>query len=186
MKRGDLIGNELLHANRVMHRSKEGFGGSGWKHTDAILEFIQDLGGVNEVLDYGAGEATLAKSFKKRKCGIIVRSYDPAVPKFAMNARPADLVVCTDVLEHVEPDKIDNVIQHIWQLTKKAAYIVVATREANKKLPDGRNAHLIIEDAYWWLNRFEAVEWRVNRFDDIRKGGTPTGGNHEVRAWLLK
>jgi len=52
-------------------------------------------------------------------------------------------------LEHVEPDRLGNVLDHIRRLSGKGCYIVIATRPAAAILPDGRNAHLIVKDADW-------------------------------------
>jgi hypothetical protein len=37
---------------------------------------------------------------------------------------------------------------------------VIATRPAKKHLPDGRNAHLIVQDSDWWLGQLEK-RWTV-------------------------
>lgn len=187
-RRRDLISPLYLMQNQILHKSKDGFGGSGWKHTDAILKFADACGPVRTMLDYGAGESTLQKSFKKRGVKIKLAEYDPAIPRIANMPDPSEMVVCTDVLEHIEPEFIDRVLQHIYELTKVCAYLVIATRPANKKLPDGRNAHLILEDATWWheLILRGRPDWRMVEFSDIRRGKKVDGANYEVRAWLRK
>jgi hypothetical protein len=78
-------------------------------------------------------------------------------------------VVCTDVLEHIEPELIDNVLDHLKDLTRKVAFLAIATRPARKNLADGRNAHLIIQPSSWWLAklfyRFNIVSFEAN--DDV-------------------
>ena len=74
-----------------------------------------------------------------------------------------DMVVCTDVLEHVEPAKLDAVLDHIWRLTGRVAYFVIDTRPANAILPDGRNAHLSLHDHWWWIDKLKKVGWTVDR-----------------------
>jgi hypothetical protein len=44
------------------------------------------------------------------------------------------------------------VLDHIGRLAGKAAYLVISTRDANATLPDGRNAHLIVRPAPWWID----------------------------------
>jgi hypothetical protein len=61
------------------------------------------------------------------------------------------MVACIDVLEHIEPECLDNVLDHIASLTEAVAFLSIHTGPALKKLPDGRNAHLIQEPAEWWL-----------------------------------
>jgi hypothetical protein len=63
------------------------------------------------------------------------------------------MVVCTDVLEHVEPEYLDNVLADIAGLTKQYAYFNISLMEAMKTLPDGRNAHLIVQPWQWWAEK---------------------------------
>jgi FkbM family methyltransferase len=108
-------------------------------------------------LDYGCGKQTLAAALPDLR----VIGYDPAVPGLDAPPQPADLVVCTDVLEHVEPELIDNVLDDLCRVAKKAAFVTVATRPAVKTLADGRNAHLTVQPLAWWRASFES------RFDIV-------------------
>ena len=58
--------------------------------------------------------------------GFDVRNYDPCIPEYATPPSPAELVVCTDVLEHIEPDKLDAVLNDIIRLSSKGAFLVAA------------------------------------------------------------
>ena len=74
--------------------------------------------------------------------------------------RPADLVVCTDVLEHIEPEKLPFVLDDLRRCVKQIGYFVIHTKAAAKTLADGRNAHLIQKDQAWWtetLGRYFTV-----------------------------
>jgi hypothetical protein len=188
VRRDDLISPEYLEQNRILHRGKGGFGGSGWKHADAIIAFYNELD-CKSALDYGCGERTLLREFSKRKVKIPLQMYDPGIPKYATMPSPQDLVICTDVLEHVEPEKLDAVLDHISSLSRKGCYLAIATRAANRLLPNGRNAHAIIEDTPWWKHRLKRMTERglfIVKHDDIRKGGVPTGAPHELRVWLKR
>jgi 2-polyprenyl-3-methyl-5-hydroxy-6-metoxy-1,4-benzoquinol methylase len=116
--------------------------------------------GAETVLDYGSGKGSL-----KRALGLPVAEYDPAVPEHAAEPVAADLVVCSDVLEHIEPECLDEVLDHLKQLAKKVGFFVIATRPAKKHLDDGRNAHLIVEDREWWMRKLEQ-RWRVEVCSD--------------------
>lgn len=178
----NLISKNMLEQNKKLHESPEGFGGSGWKHHETIMAFAHELEAHN-ILDYGCGECTLRKVLVKRGLHVNLTEYDPAVAKRSRLPGPHDLVVCTDVLEHVEPKKLDNVIRHLHELTVKGCYLVIATRPANKILPNGHNAHLIIEDTPWWRERVQEMPWEILREEDKRKGN---GDGHEVRFWLKR
>lgn len=103
--------------------------------------------GAEEILDYGCGKALLSQAISRPR----VINYDPAIGRWAGEPDPADLVVCIDVLEHVEPDCLGAVLRDLRRVTKKVGFFTVATKPARKTLADGRNAHLIVEDYKWWL-----------------------------------
>jgi hypothetical protein len=69
------------------------------------------------------------------------------------------------VLEHVEEDRLDAVLDHLKTLAGKALYLVIATREANATLPDGRNAHLLVRSAQWWTDKLATLNFASMTFD---------------------
>ena len=145
----DLITPGYLHTQKVMHANPRGYGGRGYVWTSTVLE-IADRYQAMSILDYGAGSRTLGNALRQVAPNKSIREYDPAIE--GINEMPdfADLVNCTDVLEHIQPRYLMNVLAHIRGLARKAAFLVIATRPANKLLPNGKNAHLIIEDDAWW------------------------------------
>lgn len=140
-----LITDEYRSLNKELHSTNEFYGMSGKKHTQAIINMAAGIGS-QDVLDYGCGKSTLAKNLP-----FAIKQYDPAVTKYSELPEPADIVVCTDVLEHIEPECLDDVLTNLAALTKKGCYLTASTRLAQKKLSDGRNAHLIVENGNWWL-----------------------------------
>lgn len=156
-----MISEQYRRMNAALHTAKPEYGNNGHVYASAVAELITDYGGT--VLDYGCGKARLSEV-------IPCACYDPAVERFSAMPGPADIVVCTDVLEHVEPEHLDRVLDHIKALTRKAALIVVALRKAKKSLADGRNAHLIIESDQWWRDkigaRFTIKKFKVRTLDD--------------------
>jgi hypothetical protein len=156
----DLISADYLKTQRALHAAPRGYGGKGAKWAAAVAELARQFRAAS-VLDYGCGQGSLAIALRAAPLGLEVREYDPAIPgKNAMPA-PADLVVCTDVLEHIEPELLDNVLRHLGDLANTVVFAVIATRPASKTLADGRNAHLTIEDAAWWTRRLTAVGFDV-------------------------
>ena len=63
-------------------------------------------------------------------------------------------MTCTDVLEHIEPECLEHVLDDLQRLTRKVAFLNIATRPAKKILADGRNAHLIQQQLPFWLPLF--------------------------------
>lgn len=138
------------------------YGISGKHHAKAIKQLADGLG-TTDILDYGCGQRTLEKSL-----GFLIRNYDPCIEEFSDPPdHPADIVVCSDVLEHIEPEHLESVLDDLKRLTRKVGYFVVATGPAQKFLSDGRNAHLIQEPSEWWLpkimSRFDLMHFQGNK-----------------------
>jgi len=146
------ISKQYADENAYQHNLRNGYGERGYKHLDDVLHVLRREG-CESVLDYGCGQGTLAK-YAKRVCEVPFASYDPAVAEFAADPAPADLVVCTDVLEHVEPLHLNDVVKHLQALANKAIYLQIATRPAKRILSDGRNAHILIRSPYFWFDTF--------------------------------
>lgn len=145
-----LASPEYIEQNRQLHEERDDYGVSGQRWAGEIKR-VYEARGFSSLLDYGAGKQTLAAALQG--AGITVKGYDPAVPEIAARPSPADFVVCTDVLEHIEPDCLDDVLADIAGLAEKLAFLEIACFPAKKFLPDGRNAHLIVEPPKWWLER---------------------------------
>jgi hypothetical protein len=139
--------------NRELHARAGGFGGKGRKWLPTVLAIAAHVD-AQSLLDYGCGQGSLMlaihEALRKAPGRPRLTDYDPAIPGRDNEPAPADLVVCTDVLEHVEPGCLAAVLAHLRALTQKALFLVVALDPANKILSDGRNAHLIQEPPAWW------------------------------------
>lgn len=152
-----LISEDYRALNATLHKDDYQFGMSGQKWAQPVHEFAIQLGAAT-VLDYGAGKGTLRVALGN--VGYDIREYDPSVPHMSATPLPADLVTCTDVLEHIEPENIDDVLDDLARLAKVAVFLVISTRKAGRILADGRNAHLIVEPADWWIPKLLA-RWKV-------------------------
>jgi methyltransferase family protein len=158
----DLASLRYIRLQEELHGRPNGYGGKGDKWAQGVAALVTQYQ-ASSVLDYGAGEGSLGKALRAvLPSSIRVSEYDPAMP--AINALPefADLVVSTDVLEHVEPEKLATVLAHLMLLARKAVFVVIATRESNKTMADGRNAHLIVQDGAWWHATMEAAGFEVH------------------------
>jgi FkbM family methyltransferase len=108
---------------------------------------------ARSLLDYGCGSKRSLLTTLKLPQGVEYEGYDPAVPDFAANPLPAELVSCIDVLEHIEPNLLGDVLAHLASLCDPYGFFTVHTGPAAKVLSDGRNAHLIQQPREWWLQR---------------------------------
>ncbi len=111
------------------------------------------LGGADSVLDYWGVEE--------------VRCYDPNYEPYSkLPTDRFDGVICTDVLEHCPEEDVGWILEEIFGYARRFVFAVVACYPANKKLPDGSNAHCTIRPTQWWRAQVEAAA-RVNPVDQF-------------------
>jgi FkbM family methyltransferase len=144
LKKPVLISDKLREMNAQLHNDNALYGAGGHRHAELVKKLVSDTK-AESVLDYGCGKGTLAENLP-----FPIWQYDPAIPGRDEMPRSADLVLCLDVLEHIEPDLLGNVLGHLAKLVKKVGYFVISTRPAKKTYADGRNAHLIVKSGEWW------------------------------------
>lgn len=143
----DLISAQFRDMNVKLHKENLTYGVGGGKHAPDILKIIKKIN-ARSVLDYGCGKGYLGKALAQE--GIPIWEYDPAISGKETSPFPADIVVCTDVLEHVEKEFLPYVLDDIRRCTKQVAYFVIHTGPAKKCYADGRNTHLIQKGEGWW------------------------------------
>ncbi len=120
------------------------------------------------VSDYGAGKCRLKEELSKQIARFDYFPFDPAFPDYG-KPHPAELVVCIDVLEHIEPAYLDTVISELASITEKIGLFTIHTGPAKKSLSDGRNAHLIQQPASWWLEKL-LPSFDVIQLTPLKKG----------------
>lgn len=161
--RPEVISEEYRALNTRLHNNNPLYGMGGGRHADTILKLAKSIN-TNSILDYGCGKGLLAEALP-----FPIWEYDPAIPDKREVPRPADLCVCTDVLEHIEPDKLMFVLEDLKRCTKKLGYFVIHTGPSTKSLEDGRNAHLIQENKEWWTKR-------LRKFFDVPENAVMVSG----------
>lgn len=159
MAGSELISEEYKAQIRQLHEESEGrWGATASSRCYEIAEWLngyRELSGAKDMLDYGSSNGKLQKQLRRR--GLIpeefeIVEYDPGYED-RLYKRPCDLVLCVDVLEHIEPELLENVLVDLHRNTLKQGLFSIAMYAAKKSLPDGRNAHLIIEHQDWWKDR---------------------------------
>jgi hypothetical protein len=158
-----LISDTYRALNAQLHAADPDYGTSGSRYAE-LVKAVADKLATRSILDYGCGKRTLEAGL-----GFAIANYDPAVPGLDARPKPADLVACTDVLEHIEPEHIDQVLADLAKLTKRVAFLAIACGPARRTLADGRNAHVIQQPLEWWLPKLRVA------FRTLRYWGTPRG-----------
>lgn len=145
-----LVTPEYAALQRDLHRD-ERYGVASVSFAPIVARVLSALG-LASVSDYGAGKQRLLEALRGLGAAVEYHPYDPAFPEYGP-ARPADLVCCIDVLEHVEPECLEAVLSDLQRITVRFGLFTVHTGPARKQLADGRNAHLIQQPQAWWLER---------------------------------
>ena len=157
---------------RVLEKehARSEWGLTGWGHAPFVYK-IMEQDGLLSLLDYGAGQGKLGHWFDKNAPHVDLRQYEPGIPKLAALPQPAEMVACIDVMEHVEPQCVVAVLDHIQILAQRRVYFNISLRLAGRILNDGRNAHLTIETHDWWRallrERWDETEFHLG--DDKTK-----------------
>ena len=170
-----LITDYYLKLNQEMHKEKlfdgtPGFGVSGHEYAGEIAILSGQLAkkfGEITVLDYGCGQGTLKKMLPNI-VGVIVKEFDPCIPDKSTTPESADLVICTDVLEHIEGECLENVLDDLKRVVKKELFVSICLLKANKYYSDGQNTHLCLLPEDIWYSKLR------KRFDVIEMKRTPT------------
>ena len=168
---------EYIKAYKDLHKQQTKFLGNSLNaYIIDIAKLILDYK-CKTLLDYGCGKG-LPYSDKHEKVGIKYplqkiwkldshTLYDPAYPKY--NTLPTgtyDIVVCTDVLEHIPEQDLDWVITRLIKYTKKVLFLNICTVPALKHFKKGKlrgkNLHISVFDIHWWNKKFQK-HWESNK-----------------------
>ena len=133
------------------------------------------------LLDYGCGKAI---PYDKDRCNEVglknpvqelcnIESfdlYDPAYEKYAtLLDKKYDIVVCTDVLEHIAEQDIDYVLTEILSRSNKIVFLNISCQPALKHFKQGKlkgkNVHISVFDPSWWGHKIGNI-W--NKFNHLK------------------
>lgn len=148
-----LISDAYRDQQRAMHAQYgENYGTASETYAPIVSMYCNKLG-ITSLLDYGCASCHLFKNLKADHA-MVLQAYDPGIEAYSKPPIPCQMVACIDVLEHIEPDFLDEVLDDLARLTLEVGIFSVCTVAAMKTLPDGRNAHLIQQPMSWWLPKF--------------------------------
>src|SRR5438045_9130959 len=106
------ISDTYQKLNYDLHRQQPMYGGNSSGRAARVAKCVQIVQ-AKTLLDYGCGKGTLKSALQGLCPDLDIREYDPAMPGKTAMPKPADAVVCLDVLEHIEPKFLDAVLRHI-------------------------------------------------------------------------
>jgi len=154
------ITKEYLELQKKLHLNPN-YGVASLSFAPIVAEIIMKAN-IKSLSDYGAGKKNLLIGINNNGVtDIEYFPYDPAFPEYG-GPVTSQLVCCIDVLEHIEPELIENVIQDLASIVTNLGFFSIHMGPAIKILADGRNAHLIQKPSSWWLTKivkhFEIVQ----------------------------
>jgi hypothetical protein len=161
-----LISDGYQEQQQHLHETTE-YGTMAQHYGPLVSQIIKKIE-VTHLLDYGCGRRMGLLKNLNAGHKLTYQGYDPGagIPELATAPIPAEMVCCIDVLEHIEPEFLDNVLDHLVELTEVVAFITVHTGPAMKTLPDGRNAHLTQQPIEWWLPKL-TDRWDIQTLQKV-------------------
>ena len=134
-----------------LHYEDPDFGTSGTLIDTKLTKCIGYLK-PKSILDYGCGKGTLIKQLKEQYPDIEILGYDPYVSEYSsVIDRKVDLVVNTDVIEHIPENNVCSIIEQISKISDNC-FFQFHHYPAVAILPNGENAHCTIKPISWYTN----------------------------------
>jgi cyclopropane fatty-acyl-phospholipid synthase-like methyltransferase len=132
------------------------------KKLPRYLESIIAEHNPSSILDFGCGVGSLVNTLAATYPQKNIYGYDPGNENFSnkFENQKFDLVISTDVLEHIEPEFLDQTLEFLKKKSNRF-YHLIALAPSKVILPDGRNAHLILKSKDWWRNKFIKLGYTV-------------------------
>ena len=173
--------HDLIDSYKVLHQEEGKFKGISLVPLVPTLMSLVKENNCKTLLDYGCGKAI---PYNKNRCNEVglknsvqelcnIESfdlYDPAYEKYAtLPNKKYDIVVCTDVLEHIAEQDIDYVLTEILSRSNKIVFLNISCQPALKHFKQGKlkgkNVHISVFDPSWWGHKIGNI-W--NKFNHLK------------------
>lgn len=142
---------DYINQYKILHKIKKNYGKTSLNLYDEIEKIINIITPTT-ILDYGCGKSKLVDYIKKNK-NIKTYKYDPAIRKYSkLLKRDVDMIICTDVLQHVPLYDLDRVLNEITKKCKYCLFYIKCTNHSTI-LPNGNFANCTIHNKNWWKNK---------------------------------
>lgn len=122
------------------------------------------------LIDFGAGTGRATAFFRDRGLEVLAVDFaenalETSVPYvnaclWDMPELSAEIGYCCDVMEHIPPQKVGEVLAGIRARISGAVYFRIATRSDRMGSLIGSRLHLTVQSGEWWRRQIEA-HWRI-------------------------
>jgi SAM-dependent methyltransferase len=131
-----------------------------WKPFKTILDVGCGAGKAVKILrekDYDAWGCDIAELTELwRENGVWSHCYSTPAHELSHNDGAFDMVMCTDVMEHIHPDYVDRTLDEICRVGKKYFYFSIACcPESVVSDKYGVPLHLTIMPPIWWMDKLK-------------------------------
>lgn len=129
------------------------------------LKWMQPTQGAS-ITDWGSGsgkasDALVDRGFKVRMVDIAANAYrgkhgpviEACLWDLPATLEATDYGYCTDVMEHIPPERVDAVLSGIAQRTTKACFFQIALYHDRFGAQVGAPLHLSVFPPAWWVER---------------------------------
>lgn len=154
--------NDLIPLYKEMAADGQNFRGlSLLQHRKQIGQIIRSHN-TRTILDFGCGRGDPYRGPHKvwREWGVKwfdIWLYDPAFEqhdKLPPEGKQFDLVICSDVLEHIPEADVDTFVRELFVRARVVVWASVCTRPAKKTFPQtGENLHVTLKPFAWWYDK---------------------------------
>jgi hypothetical protein len=143
------MGTRLINKYKKLHKQKP-YGVSSPQYKPE-LEHIIEKYSISSCLDFGCGQSTLLDELNVNE----KYWYDPAIiGKDFLIDKSVDLIICTDVLEHIPENEIENTLTLIGD-RGKMVYFQIALFQHGGRFDDGSPLHITVKPREWWREQLK-------------------------------
>jgi len=195
-----ILGHPLPeNSGKEVRKVKEGY--KNWRVTfRKLIRKYFNLTSKKLAVDLGCGGNQFINQLRENNLkGIGVDISNPAADVIApmhattLKNNTADLITAFDVMEHLEPDEVEEVLIEIKRIAKlKCNFIfTIATWRAFRKVNideeymDVYQLHPTIKSEKWWKYKLEKNKFKINRWElHIAQGRVEDDNKKlEIRVW---
>ena len=183
------ISDEYKDAVTTEHRNHRDWGASADTTIGhVILGILRKHSYITTILDFGAGKGSLGRYIRERLDRTLEwTDYDPGIPGIdELPYGTFDMVISSDVLEHVEPEKVEAVIQLLADKTKTVLVTDISCIYTGFTFGagpfEGQDLHLSVHEPRWWREKFEAIDLILFIYEDKLKLGM---GKYKQRCFMV-
>lgn len=143
---------------------------------DHFVEIANPLTG-SSVIDFGCGTGRAGLALSEYRLKVTLLDFAPNCLDNDAKSLPfvqadltepipitADYGYCTDVMEHIPPDKVDIVLHNILRATRRVFFQISLVPDNLGSLI-GQQLHLSVHTFGWWLAKFKQLGLTVSFFD---------------------